>query len=568
MGWSILSMCSIIGDIYFYPRDENWDSTHHLQFDISTSLVRMLTQKTMVALAAVTAVSASKALMPTPPMGFNNWARFECDLNQTLFTSTADAMVSKGLLAAGYDRVNINDCWPSHDRAANGTLQWDPVKFPDGLIWLGQYLKERNLKFGIYSDAGNLTCGGYPGSLNYEEIDAATFASWGIDYLKLDGCYVYDQGDVTDQETYKKIYSHWHSVLSKMAEPLIFSESAPAYFSGLSNLTDWYTVMDWVAKNGELARHSDDIAVFSQGNPWESILTNYHYEILLARYQSPGYFNDPDFLIVDHAALTLDEKKSQFALWCSFSAPLILSAYIPDLTDEEIAYLTNPRLLGVDQDALGLQATLVSQDGTWDVFTKTLSNGDRLLTILNLGDATASITVPAVRIGYPSASTAKLTVQDLWTGDSSSATKDITTSVPSHGTAVLRISSSQPITPTGQIFNTASLHCLTTDGETVSWTTCSGTDGQVWQVTESRTIRSIHDLTKCLVGNGNGKVTMKACIESAANQKFGYAMTGNVVNKAAGTCLQEGSDGVVLLAACTFAADYQVFELPSGGLSQ
>jgi alpha-galactosidase len=142
----------------------------------------MLAQKTVMALAAAAAVDASKALMPTPPMGFNNWARFECALNQTVFTATADAMVSNGLLAAGYDRVNIDDCWPLHERAANGSLQWNPVLFPDGLIWLGEYLKERNLKFGIYSDAGNATCGGYPGSLNYEEQDAATFASWGIDY--------------------------------------------------------------------------------------------------------------------------------------------------------------------------------------------------------------------------------------------------------------------------------------------------------------------------------------------------------------------------------------------------
>lgn len=527
----------------------------------------MLAQKTVMALAAAAAVDASKALMPTPPMGFNNWARFECALNQTVFTATADAMVSNGLLAAGYDRVNIDDCWPLHERAANGSLQWNPVLFPDGLIWLGEYLKERNLKFGIYSDAGNATCGGYPGSLNYEEQDAATFASWGIDYLKLDGCNVYDQGSLNDEQTYQKIYSHWHSVLSNMPEPLIFSESAPAYFCGESDLTEWYTVMDWVPKYGELARHSDDIAVFSQSDPWDSILTNYGFEILLARVQSPGYFNDPDFLIVDHPGLTLDEKKSHFALWCSFSAPLIISAWIPELTDDEIAYLTNANLLAIDQDALGLQATLVSQDGTWDVLTKTLSNGDRLLTVLNRGATTGNISVPVVRLGYPAVPTAPFSVQDLWTGDSTTATDEITASVPSHGTAVFRISSSQPITPTGQIFNTASLHCLTNDGTTVSWTACAGADGQVWQVTESRTIRSIVDTTTCLVGNGKGKVTLAACNDKAKAQQWSYAMTGNVLNKATAMCLQEGSDGEVLLAACQTETNDQVFELPSGSLS-
>ena len=129
-------------------------------------------------------------LITTPPMGFNNWARFECDLNQTLFTETADAMVAKGLRKAGFDRLNLDDCWLLHKRAANGSLQWDPTKFPKGLPWLADYLHEREFHFGIYEDAGTETCGGYPGTLGHEKQDADTFASWGIDYLKLDGCNV------------------------------------------------------------------------------------------------------------------------------------------------------------------------------------------------------------------------------------------------------------------------------------------------------------------------------------------------------------------------------------------
>lgn len=216
------------------------------------------------------------SILPTPPMGFNNWARFECDLNQTLFTRTADAMVSKGLLAAGYDRINIDDCWPIHDRAANGSLQWNETLFPDGLIWLGQYLKQKGFHFGIYSDAGNETCGGYPGSLNYEELDAQTFASWGIDYLKLDGCNVYNKTGQSLEEKYREIYAHWHDIFRKSGTPLIFSESAPAYFSKEDNLTDWYTIMDWVTEYGELARHSQDIATHnSTPDAWASVMGNY-----------------------------------------------------------------------------------------------------------------------------------------------------------------------------------------------------------------------------------------------------------------------------------------------------
>lgn len=121
--------------------------------------------------------TASKSVLPTPPMGFNNWARFECALNESVFTSTADTMVSTGLLAAGYNRLNIDDCWPLHSRSSNGSLQWDPSLFPHGLPWLGKYLKDRGFKFGIYSDAGNETCGGYLGSLGYEKQDAETFKS-------------------------------------------------------------------------------------------------------------------------------------------------------------------------------------------------------------------------------------------------------------------------------------------------------------------------------------------------------------------------------------------------------
>src|SRR5947209_3547308 len=124
---------------------------------------------TSSAAAAVPSLAA-KSLLATASMGFNNWARFECNLNQTVFTRTADAMVSSGLLAAGYDRINIDDCWPLHDRSSNGSLQWDPTLFPDGLPWLSSYVKQRGFHLGIYSDAGKLTCAGYPGGLGYEEI--------------------------------------------------------------------------------------------------------------------------------------------------------------------------------------------------------------------------------------------------------------------------------------------------------------------------------------------------------------------------------------------------------------
>lgn len=540
----------------------------------------MLPQAVMLMAAAGPAMASTKdpALMPTPPMGFNNWARFECALNETLFVQTADAMASNGLLASGYNRINIDDCWPLHRRAANGTLQWDPELFPKGLIWLGQYLKKKGFQFGIYSDAGNTTCGGYPGSLGHEELDHKTFVSWGIDYLKLDGCNVEPRQGQTSEARYHEIYSHWHSIFASSKDPLIFSESAPAYFSedtGAANFTDWYTVMDWVPFNGELARHSADIATHkSTKTPWDSVMFNYGQEVRLARLQQPGYFNDPDFLIADELYLNLEEKRSHFALWASFGAPLIVSAYIPDLSDEVVAYLTHKPLIDVDQDALGLQASLVSRDGTWDVLSRTLSNGDRLLTMLNNGSSSASYSVPVARFGWEKAKQGcQLTVTDLWTGktqtlDACHAGAAVTTQhLPSHGTAVFRIQPQEKKawTPTGMIFNTASLKCLTAPknkGTIARWAACDASDAQVWNIGAKGS--SISNAGSCLAGLGSPpKVAMKPC-SGGPGVTFTYGTSGNIGHAHSKTCLTEASDGSVELKSCGHLKNRQVFEVPSG----
>ena len=523
------------------------------------------------------------ARSPTPPMGFNDWARFECAINQTLFVDTADAMVSKGLLSAGYNRVHIDDCWPLHHRLANGSLMWNSEIFPKGLIWLGQYLKQKGFHFGIYSDAGNETCGGWPGSLGHEEQDAETFVSWGIDYLKLDGCNVYNAPGKSLEETYQGIYQSWHQVLKGSKTPLVFSESAPAYFAGAQSLTDWYEVMDWVPLYGELARHSYDIATYnSTTDPWASVMTNYDQEVRLAREQGPGYHNDPDFLITDDPHLKLEEKRSHFALWSSLSAPLIISAYIPGLPDEVIEYLTNEDFIAVDQDALSLQATLVSHDGTIDVLTKSLANGDRLVTILNNGSSTRTVEVPLARIGWsppPSSygkQSTKLMVKNLWNHQTSalnpsSTNAAIKATVPSHGTAAYRISvQNEPSgygtapsdwVPTGIIFNTDSFHCLTLKKGKLSWTDCDSSDSQVWHVGKNgSTIKPLSNpSSKCLVASDS-----KGAFGRCQGVNWHYGRMGNVVKAGTKQCLTEGTGGAVVVQNCGFLRDNQVFELPSG----
>ncbi|KAE8356244.1 putative alpha-galactosidase A [Aspergillus coremiiformis] len=531
--------------------------------------MKLATKWTLLATAMASTMPAQKvatienpARLPTPPMGFNNWSRLMCDLNETLFVKTADAMASNGLLEAGYNRINLDDCWMNDQRTENGSLAWNTTKFPHGLPWLGQYVKSKGFNFGIYEDAGNLTCGGYPGSLGHEEIDAQTFASWGIDYLKLDGCHVDPRHGRTLQEEYKYLYGHWHDVLGKMERPLIFSESAPAYFSTTSNFTDWYTVMDWVPQYGELARHSVDILVYmGAGSAWDSIMTNYRFNTLVARYQRPGYYNDPDFLIPDHPGLTLDERRSHFALWASFSAPLLISAYIPDLPSEDVAYLTNEALIAVNQDSLAEQATLASRDSKVDILTRSLADGSRLVTVLNHGNETSEINIPLDVLGLSSHCTYQ--ARDLWDGSEQTIKRRITVKLNTHATAVYKLSVSREcaaVIPTGIIFNTASGNCLTGNTSTVSFEPCQGGRSQIWQVDSSGVIGPLSERSQCLTTNGES-VSLQACTGSHV-QKWSYAISGNLRNLGADKCLTERETGGI--GVCGFEANHQVFGLPGG----
>ncbi|KAJ9138331.1 Alpha-galactosidase [Pleurostoma richardsiae] len=510
-------------------------------------------------------------------MGFNNWARYMGALNESLFVSTAEAMISTGLLTAGYNRINLDDEWSTMERSANGSMVWDSTKFPRGLPWLTAHLKSRGFIPGKYTDAGNLSCGGFPGALNHEETDAADFARWGFEYLKLDGCNMPD----TSEATYRRVYGKWHTILSSMADPMVFSESAPAYFAEAANLTDWYAVMGWVQQYGQLARHSRDSLVWNSTNywpditGWDSITFNYGQQVRLARFQRPGFFNDPDFLTVDHFDTTIDEKRSHFALWCAFSAPLILSTDVLNITAEEIAYLTNKDFLDVDQDPLVQQATLVSQDGSWDVLTRSLYNGDRLLVVLNRQAEIGDIEVPWARIGLSPETLntpPSLLAKNLWTGKETTvdlaAGGIIAKAVPAHGTAAFRLSHPSPgssvrVIPTGMIFNTYSLHCLTDSRcGSLIWANCTARDSQVWRARPDGTVSSLLDESKCITEEAGGVVATKKC--DGEGKKWDYFVSGNLINAHTQHCLTEGEGGEAYAADCGYLTNEQVIALPAG----
>ncbi len=373
---------------------------------------------------------------PTPPMGWNDWSYYQCGENEQIVLANAHALVTSGLAAKGYKTVTIDDCWMAPSRDSAGNLVADPTKFPDGMAYVGQQLHKLGLKFGIYEDAGTETCGGYPGSENHWQQDADLFAKWGVDYVKLDGCNVPTPSGETDEQAYYATYSAMSQALLHSGRKMVFSISAPAYFEGTP---DWDTVIKWSAQLGNLWREGDDIALGQEsgGAKWSSILDNYSYNVGLADLQSPGRWNDPDFLLAGDSGLTQDEIQSQVSLWAMMAAPMISSTDLTKLSPGALAALGNKDVIAVDQDPLGVQGRIVAQGTGYDVLAKPLAGGDRAVALFNSSDSARTITTTAAAAGLGKGSSYQL--RNLVTKAVTQTTGTISADVPPHATVIYRV---------------------------------------------------------------------------------------------------------------------------------
>jgi len=375
---------------------------------------------------------SENGLALTPPMGFNDWAYYGCDISQKLFVDTADELVKTGLAGDGYRYVNIDDCWPAKSRNAQGQLVANPTLFPKGMKWLGDYLHSKGLKFGIYEDAGTTTCQGLPGSWGHFAQDARTFASWGVDYVKLDGCNVPSVSGQTAEQTYRSAYTKMSRALKGTGRPIVFSESAPAYFYGTPGFTK---IMSWVGHEGDLWRFGSDIA-----DNWASVLTNYSQDnsYHLARYAGPGHWNDPDMLQVNNPGLNYTEQRSQLSLWAEMAAPLLISTDMSHLSKQALSILSNKAVIAVDQDPYGAQGTIVKTVGKVDILAKPLADGDISVALFNRGGTSANAAISAHDAGF-SISPRGYLQDNLWTHQVTETASVIAANIPPHGVVMYRV---------------------------------------------------------------------------------------------------------------------------------
>jgi alpha-galactosidase len=382
---------------------------------------------------------AEPGMAPLPPMGWNSWNKFQCNINEDFIKRTADAMVSTGMRDAGYQYINIDDCWSIENatRDMNGALQPDPARFPNGIKPIADYVHNLQLKLGIYGDRGSETCGHRAGSGGFEMTDAATFAAWGVDYLKYDNCP--DPGP-NPGPTIQPEYQAMRTALDNVDRPIVFSICAWSFY-------------EWANTMGNLQRTTGDIR-----NEWASIVANINTNQAVAAYAGPNHWNDPDMLEVGNSdnitgAVTDVENQSHFALWAIASAPLIAGNNLFDvnMTAATKATLTNTEVISINQDAFGVQGVRIWQNGTQSLWGKPLNaNGTRAAVLFNEGADAVDMTVTFTDLGLAPGSA---TVRDLQGHTDLGSFKDsYTVNVASHGTATLKVVGNEPPRPKGAAY--------------------------------------------------------------------------------------------------------------------
>ena len=364
----------------------------------------------------------------TPPMGWSSWYPFVDTINEKKIMETADAIVSSGLRDAGYTILQLDDGWMAKVRDENGRQFADKTKFPRGMKFLADYLHERGLKLGIYSSAGATTCAGYPGSYGHEELDAKTYADWGIDYLKYDAC------GKKEGHSDKELFTRMGNALKGTGRPIIFNLCI--FYSDTTHL--------WGPALGNTWRTGGDIVKFIEKNPevtydnWYSTLQT---QVLgKEKYAGPGHWNDPDNLIIGYARnnrQTLAEQQAQFSFWALLSAPLFLGNDVRYMPGEIKKIITNSEVIAVNQDKEGRQGTRIISEENYEVWMKPLSDGAKAVVIFNKTNSTANIKLNRSDIGMQG----KLKVRDLWEHASKgSFKKHFSADVPPHGVVMIKVS--------------------------------------------------------------------------------------------------------------------------------
>ena len=358
----------------------------------------------------------ANGLAKTPPMGWNSWNKFRTNIDDATVRGIADAMVSNGMKDAGYRYIIIDDGWQG-SRDANGAIAPNP-NFPD-MKALSAYVHSKGLLLGIYSSPGPRTCGGFEGSYGHEEQDAATYAAWGMDYLKYDWCSASRIWKDTDMHA---AYQKMGDALQRTGRPIVYALCQ----YGRAEVQQWGPSV-----GANLWRTTFDIR-----DQYDSMSKIGFAQSDLASSAGTGHWNDPDMLEVGNGGMSIDEYKTHFSLWAMIAAPLIAGNDLRNMSPDIAAILTNKEVIAIDQDSLGAGGKRIDTAGDIEVWEKPLASGDLAVAIFNHSNQEMREVIPwnALKIGD------SYSVRDLWAHANQGKTSQFSSiSVPPHGVVMLRL---------------------------------------------------------------------------------------------------------------------------------
>eukprot|EP00961_Rhodomonas_salina_P102017 1372191-Rhodomonas_salina.1 len=410
------------------------------------------------------AIALDNGVGRTPPMGYNTWNDLGCDgVGDAKIRSVVDKMSSLGLKDLGYQYVNIDDCW-ARSRDEDGLLVPIPDAFPNGIKGVADYVHQKGFKFGLYTDRGTKTCAEYPGSLGHERLDARILAKWGVDYLKHDSC-----NAPTERAPAFQAYTLMRDELNATGRSIYFS---------MCGWHPWYAAPDAAlgylggAAVGNSWRISYDVV------DWSTLYHAVQINSKLAKFASPGSWNDPDMLIGSSPGtafhLLPHQSRTQFSLWSVMAAPLLIGSKLDNMSAFDLATYTNKDVIRVNQDLLGRQgvpvvSTCPDEDAEalnerqyqiflkvihkqpnnftppacYQVWKRVLASGDVALVIVNFDAQPREILLDfAADIGIPGGSAS---FRDVWTQQESVSQPSFHAKVPGDGHSIMLLLT--PITP-------------------------------------------------------------------------------------------------------------------------
>ena len=378
----------------------------------------------------------SSVLAATPYMGWDSYFALGGHFSESTILMQASRLLSLGLARDGYRYVWMDVGWWQGSRNSSGAITLTRSQWPHGLHWLASTLHAAGLRLGLYTDAGRNGCGGSgEGSYGHYQQDAATFASWGIDAVKVDFC-----GGAELRLNPVTAYTQIHAAIAATHRPMLLNicnflqpeqyaegqptvaESAFASYSygpGVAN--SWRTDTD-VGRPGKVH--------------FEEMLRNVDADAAQPDAAGPGHWNDPDYLGPDQG-MSAKQFRTQFSMWSILAAPLMISDDLQHISKASRAIVSNPAVLAIDQDHAGIQGRLIATVGSAQAWAKPLADGSVAVALLNRGHKSLKISTSARAVGLPAVP--RYSIENLWTGASRSSSGTLAATVPAQATVLLRV---------------------------------------------------------------------------------------------------------------------------------